>query len=153
MHMKYTHRFLVNAPLSSVSAFHQQSASLSAITPPPMKVKLLYAPEPLSKGGEMAFYLCLGPVRIKWIAFLEDNSEAGFTDRQLSGPFAEWVHRHEFVHLDEDKTEVIDRIKLQLKRHPLWGLVGLGFVLGLPAMFAYRGWKTRRLLERREGAA
>lgn len=150
--MRYTHRFTVKAPLSSVAAFHQEPDSLGAITPPPVRVKLLYAPEPLSRGGEMAFNLCLGPLRIKWVAYLEDSSQAGFTDRQLSGPFAEWVHRHSFVRLDAQRTEVIDQIHVRLKPHLLWGLVGSGFVLGLPVMFAYRGWKTRRLLERDKAA-
>jgi ligand-binding SRPBCC domain-containing protein len=117
-----------------------------------VRVELLQAPEPLSKGGEMVFNLWLGPVPIHWVASLEDSSEAGFTDRQTSGPFAEWVHRHSFVRIDEERTEVIDRIHVRLKAHLLWGLVGGGFVLGLPVMFAYRAWKTRRLLERDEAA-
>ncbi len=34
--MRYHHRFQVYAPLSSVAAFHQQHANMSAITPPPI---------------------------------------------------------------------------------------------------------------------
>ncbi|HRX05275.1 MAG TPA: hypothetical protein P5148_19150, partial [Anaerolineae bacterium] len=30
--------------------------------------------------------------------------------------------------------------------HPIWGPVGLGMMLNLPLLFAYRGWQTRRLL-------
>jgi ligand-binding SRPBCC domain-containing protein len=138
--------------LSKVIAFHQQPSSLGAITPPPVRVELLKAPEPLSKGGEMVFKLWLGPFPIPWVAMLEDSSEAGFSDRQMSGPFAEWVHRHSFVRIDEEKTEVIDQITLRLKAHLLWGPVGGAFVLGLPVMFAYRTWKTRRLLEGGEAA-
>lgn len=150
--MRYTHRFQVKAPLSRVAVFHQQPGSLGAITPPPVRVELRRAPKSLSEGGEMAFTLWLGPLPIHWTAMIEDVSNAGFTDHQVSGPFAEWVHRHSFVQVDENTTEVVDQINLHLKAHLLWGMVGLGFVLGLPVMFAYRAWKTRRLLERGEEA-
>ena len=147
--MRYVHRYRINASQASVAAFHQQPRSLGAITPPPVRVELKRAPETLSGGGEMAFTLWLGPLPIHWAARIEHVSEAGFTDRQVSGPFAEWVHRHTFVKLDEDTTEVADQITLQLKANLLWGFVGLGFVIGLPVLFAFRAWKTRHLLEKR----
>ncbi|MCU0487122.1 MAG: hypothetical protein MUC85_13540, partial [Anaerolineales bacterium] len=63
------------------------------------------------------------------------------------GPFAAWSHRHEFVAVDEHTTEVVDSIALNLRRHPIWWLVGASMRLGLPVLFAYRAWKTRRYLE------
>lgn len=96
----------------------------------------------------MDFTLNLGPLPIRWLAQIEQVSESGFTDRQLSGPFASWVHRHSFIHLDEQATEIVDEIHLALKPHLLWGAVGLAFASGLPVLFAFRGWKTRRLLEK-----
>lgn len=146
--MKYHHRFRVKAPLSSVAAFHQQQASLASITPPPIRVELHRIPEPFASGGVMDFTLWFGPLPIHWEASIEDVSEAGFTDRQLNGPFSKWIHRHSFVRLDDETTEVVDQVTLQLKPHLLWGAVGLGFMLGLPFLFAFRGWKTRRLLEK-----
>jgi ligand-binding SRPBCC domain-containing protein len=146
--MRTLHHFQVKAPLSRVAAFHQQPGSMAAITPPPIRVELHRTPDTLSGDGEMSFTLWFGPLPIHWTASIEEVSDAGFTDRQVSGPFAEWVHRHTFVRVDEDTTEVIDQITLRLKAHPVWGPVGLGFLLSLPLLFAYRGWKTRRLLER-----
>ena len=146
--MEYIHRFRVKAPLFHVVAFHGQSASMGAITPPPIRVELRRAPVTLSSGSEMDFTLWLGPLTIGWAALIEGMSESGFTDRQLSGPFSEWVHRHAFVRVDDQTTEVIDRISLRLKLHPWWGPVGLGFLLGLPVLFAYRSRATRRLLEK-----
>ena len=32
-----------------------------------------------------------------------------------------------------------------------WGLVGVLMWIGMPALFAYRGWKTRRMLEAGDG--
>ena len=144
--MNYLHRFQVKAPLSRVAAFHQQHTSMSAITPPPMRVE--YQRLPADFSGELEFTLWFGPLPIRWIARIEDVSASGFTDRQVSGPFAKWEHRHSFHSVDDQTTEVVDQISLQLKSHPVWGPVGLAFMLGLPFLFAYRGWKTRRLLEK-----
>lgn len=94
----------------------------------------------------MDFTLWLGPVPIRWLARIEDVSPTGFTDRQIRGPFQEWVHRHTFVSLDETATLVVDEIQLALHPHLWRALVGLGMWLSLPLLFAYRSWKTRRLI-------
>jgi len=145
--MKYHHRFQVRAPLARVSAFHSQASSMPAITPPPLSVHLHHAPKVLEEGNEMDFSLGVGPISIRWVALIEQVSPNGFTDRQLHGPFAEWVHRHSFNALDEWTTEVDDEIKLSPRSHPWWWLVGMGMWVGLPILFAYRASKTRRMLE------
>ena len=147
--MKYQHRFQVRAPMAVVADFHAQSASMGAITPPPIVVTVHRAPVRLADGDEMDFTLWLGPLPVHWIAQIEDAGPAGFTDRQVCGPFAKWIHCHRFVVVDESVTEVLDEIELNLRPHWVWGLVGLGMWLSLPLLFAYRSWKTRRLLEAR----
>jgi len=147
--MKYQHRFQVRAPMAAVADFHAQSASMGAITPPPIVVTVHRAPVRLADGDEMDFTLWLGPLPVHWIAQIEDAGPVGFTDRQVCGPFAKWIHCHRFVVVDESVTEVLDEIELNLRPHWVWGLVGLGMWLSLPLLFAYRGWKTRRLLKTR----
>jgi ligand-binding SRPBCC domain-containing protein len=145
--MKYRHRFLVNASLSAVTDFHAQSASMGAITPPPVVVRVHRAPARLNEGDEMDFTMWLGPLPVRWLARIEDVSPTGFSDRQLRGPFRLWVHRHAFLPVDEATTAVVDEIELKLRGHLWWGLIGLGMWLSLPLLFAYRGWKTRRLIK------
>jgi ligand-binding SRPBCC domain-containing protein len=87
-------------------------------------------------------------VPIDWLARIEDVNPTGFTDRQLRGPMKHWFHRHTFVTIDDESTEVVDEIDLSLRPHPVWWLIGAGFCLSLPLLFAYRAWKTRRLLEK-----
>ena len=119
---------------------------MAAITPPPVLVKVQHAPAVLADGEEMAFTMWLGPLPIQWLARIEAVSATGFTDRQLRGPFAEWIHRHTFVAVDEHITDVVDEISLRLRPHPVWWPVGLGMCLGLPILFAFRAWKTTRML-------
>ena len=146
--MKFHHRFRVNASLSEVASFHRLATSMSAITPPPMRVEVHQAPSELSDGDEMDFSLNFGLFRLRWLARIEDMSEAGFTDRQLHGPFQEWSHRHSFNQIEANVTEVDDQVLAQVKRPLVGRLLGWSMWLGMPFLFAYRGWKTRSLLER-----
>ena len=145
--MNYHHRFQVRAPLARVSDFHSQSASMPAITPPPLSVRLHHAPAVLMEGDKMDFSLGVGPISIRWVARIEDVSPNGFTDRQVRGPFANWVHRHSFNALDNQTTEVVDEITVRLRPEPWWWLVGMGMWVGLPILFAFRASKTRRMLQ------
>jgi len=120
---------------------------MGAITPPPVVVRIRRAPARLDDGDEMDFTMWLGPLPLNWLARIEDVSPNGFTDRQLRGPFREWIHRHTFTPVDETTTAVVDEIELELRAHLWWGVVGLGMWLSLPLLFAYRGWKTRRLIQ------
>ncbi|RPI85715.1 MAG: hypothetical protein EHM41_10250 [Chloroflexi bacterium] len=145
--MKFTHRFQVSASREEVAYFHRNASSLKAITPPPLRVQLLRAPAMLGEGNAMEFNLLAGPLPIYWLAHIKESSLAGFTDYQLRGPFKSWIHRHRFVQVDEQRTEVLDEVEAQLKPHIFWGSVGLVMWLSLPVLFAFRAWKTRRLLE------
>lgn len=116
--MKYHRRFQVHAPLARVNDFHSHAASMPAITPPPLRVRIIRAPDVLREGDEMDFTLGVGPISFRWVARIEEVSPNGFTDRQLGGPFAEWVHRHSFNAVDDQTTEVVDVITLRPRSHP-----------------------------------
>ena len=150
--MRYEHRFRVRAPLAAVADFHRCASSMPSITPPPIVVRVHRAPALLGEGDEMDFTMWAGPLPLRWLAHIEDVSERGFTDRLLQGPFADWRHRHSFEALANDLTEVVDRVEASSKKHVLWGPVGIAMWVGLPLLFAYRGWKTRKLLETGETA-
>ena len=145
--MNYQHRFRVNAPVQDVADFHGRSAAVAAITPPPILVQVHKAPEHLAEGDEMDFTLWLGPLPIHWVACFEDVTATSFVDRQIRGPMRSWRHQHRFVAIDELTTDVVDEVDLEIRPHPIWGPVGLGMSLNLPVLFAYRAWRTRRLLE------
>ena len=144
--MKYQHRFQVSAPLTVVADFHRRSVSMGAITPPPVVVQMHDAPGFLNEGDEMGFTMWLGPIPIYWRARIEQVTPAGFQDRQLRGPFRRWVHRHTFVPVNEQVTEVLDQVEAQLGTGWFQRLIGMGMWLNMPLLFAYRAWQTRRLL-------
>jgi ligand-binding SRPBCC domain-containing protein len=146
---RYRHQFRVVAPLAQVADFHASSSSMGAITPPPLVVRVHEAPARLESGSEMDFTIWMGPLPVRWLARIERSTSTGFVDRQVKGPFDHWLHRHTFVPIDQETTEVRDEVEVRIRKNLLWGPIGLGMWLTLPLLFAYRSWKTRRLLENR----
>jgi ligand-binding SRPBCC domain-containing protein len=138
---QYQHAFRVNAPLSAVADFHRSTAALRQLSPPPMIVQF-HDIEPMGEGSVSDFTLWLGPLPIRWVAVHSDVSDLhGFTDSQRSGPYTSWVHRHTFREIDANTTEVIDEVQAEqgnLLSRFMW--------FNLPILFAYRGWKTRRVV-------
>ena len=147
--MTYRHRFRVSAPLDRVLAFHRRAESLRAVTPPLAPMTFLEPlPPELGEGDEMVFRMWAGPIPVRWRARIERMGSDGFDDVQLEGPFARWRHRHRFEAAGPGATWVIDEIEASLATRPDRWLIGLGMWSSLPLLFGYRGWKTRRLLER-----
>lgn len=144
--MRFQHRFVVHAPLEDVRAFHTDTRSMAAITPPPIVVRVHEAPALLGEGDTMRFTLWLGPLPIRWAARFSDVGAEGFTDEQVAGPFALWKHRHAFVPLSGGRTEVRDVVVARLDRNPVNALVGLSMWLGMPVLFAFRARRTKALL-------
>lgn len=107
-----------------------------------------YAPDKLNENDRMEFTLWIGPLPLHWAAVIEQVNPQGFLDRQIRGPFQRWEHRHTFLPVAENVTEVRDEIQLQLRLHPVFSLIGFGMFISLPILFAYRAWKTRRLIEK-----
>ncbi len=146
--MRFRRRFEVAAPIAAVAEFHRSRASLEAITPPLVPLRVERAPERLAAGDEMVLRMWLGPVPVRWVARVEESGPGGFVDRQVEGPFRSWRHRHRFRELADGRTEVVDEIEAEIGGRLRDRLVAAGMWIGLPALFAFRGWKTRRLLER-----
>ncbi|MEX1018904.1 MAG: hypothetical protein WDZ49_04560 [Litorilinea sp.] len=145
--MKYAHRFTVNAPLARVAEFHHAASSMAAITPPPIVVQMHESPDQLFDGAEVGFTLWMLVLPIRWRARMENVGNTGFWDRQIRGPYGAWLHKHTFIPLDDNRTEVLDEIEAK-PGTGFWGrLLSLGMWANMPLLFAYRGWRTRRLLE------
>jgi ligand-binding SRPBCC domain-containing protein len=146
--MEHKSHFTVNAPIAAVREFHRSPASLRAITPPVIPMSSVQANDLLGEGAEMAFTLWMGPIPARWKARIEDDQPQGFVDRQISGPFASWVHRHTFNPVDDSNTRVDYHVTYQLKSNPFWWLLGSLMAIGLPLLFRYRAYKTKKILEK-----
>ena len=146
--MKFQHRFRVKAPLEKVVEFHRRPKGLKSLTPPPAFMKLENVPDPIRQGDSFTFRMWLGPIPVRWESKFPEFGEHGFIDIQGYGPFEIWEHRHEFVAINRNTTEIVDQIEARLSKNPWSRFVGLLIWLTLPSLFWYRQIQTRRILER-----
>lgn len=151
----YQQRFVVNAPLEVVWRIHDDPVTLKALTPPPLRVRILEKDDPLMVGSTLKFRMFLvGPLGVIWQAIYDEfvpyqvgMTQCGFVDRALKSPFYRWSHRHTFEALSPSESAITDSVTFELLPGPLGKLVN-GLV-GLPAvafLFAYRRFKTKRLI-------
>lgn len=145
--MNYRRSFTVDAPVSLVAEFHNDPNALKLLTPPPIVMQPRRV-EPLAEGSISEFVLWLGPIPVRWKAQHSLVGQNGFVDEQIEGPFNRWVHDHRYEALSPGQSQVTDDITAELSRQPLAWLLGAAMWLGLPGLFAYRAWRTRRELAR-----
>ena len=146
--MKFEHRFQVNASQQEVAEFHSHTTGFKALVPPFTPAVIHSAPDPLVEGSILDFTLWAGPIPIRWESVIQDVSVEGFTDIQGQyGPYRAWTHRHNFIRVEDNITEVYDHVEASFRPHLLWGPVALGMWISLPLLFAYRKMQTIRHLE------
>ena len=145
---RYTNRIRLKAPLNKVVEFHSDSRALKKLTPPPIIVTFNEI-QPLGEQSVTDFTMWFGPLPVRWVAVHSDvDTRQGFTDEQVRGPFSYWRHRHSFIVVDEQTTDVVDEIRAEIGKGLGFGLLSRFMWLTAPLLFAYRARVMRRELER-----
>ena len=137
---------LIDAPVDEVFRFHEREDALSLLTPPFPPVRAISRTGGILTGARVE--LRVGFTR--WVAVHTGyEKDRFFEDEQVQGPFAKWVHRHEFETVG-DQTRLTDRVYYELPGGALVnGMFGWAVSLGLRNMFAYRHRVTKKFCERR----
>ncbi|NOT33199.1 MAG: SRPBCC family protein [Candidatus Eisenbacteria bacterium] len=106
--------------VDEVFAFFADARNLERITPEFLRFRIV-TPQPISMGvgTEITYALSLHGFPMRWVSRI-DAWEPGrrFVDRQLSGPYARWVHEHTFEPVPGG-TRVADRVDYALPLDPL----------------------------------
>lgn len=141
---KFIKSVTIKAPVETVFGFHEREDALRLLSPafPPMRV--------IRKTGgietDSEVELKIGP--LQWTArHTAYEKNRLFVDEQIMGPFAAWIHRHEFESAGA-ATRLTDRIEYRLPGG-IWinRLFGWAVQLGLHRMFRERHNKTRHYCE------
>jgi ligand-binding SRPBCC domain-containing protein len=140
---------LIDAPVETVFGFHEREDALLLLSPPFPPLRVIRRTGNIDIGAQVE--LRIGP--FKWVALhtaYEKNRL--FVDEQIQGPFAKWVHRHEFEGVN-GKTRLTDRVEFRLPGGARVN-VALGWIvkLGLIQMFAHRHGVTQKICETNEMA-
>jgi ligand-binding SRPBCC domain-containing protein len=147
--MQFVRETRIAAPPAVVFAFHESPRVLERLTPPWERVELVEGGDSIRAGSRVVLRTWLGLLPIRWVAeHTEYDPPRGFADRQVSGPFASWYHRHRFLDDGAGGTLLRDEFEYE----PPLGWVGRA--LGGSALeeksrrlFEYRQEKTRRIVE------
>ena len=149
LRQRFAKETIINAPPEIVFEFHKSRDALTLLIPPWENMKVIESSGSLLPGSRVVLRGGLGPLPLQWIAIhTEFDPPHLFADRQESGPFAYWYHRHRFFEDGQGGTVLMDDVEYAL---PL-GLLGLwagGWFIRrkLDAMFVYRHETTRQLIE------
>ncbi len=138
----------MNADVHRTFAFFAHAANLAAITPDFLDFRILTPPPvDMREGAQIRYRLRLFGWPVTWLTGIEEwQPEQAFTDVQLEGPYARWVHRHRFTPRDGG-TLVEDRVEYALPVHPVSAPAHDLFVRPtIERIFGYRRQAIARLL-------
>ena len=143
---KFVKSVVIEAPVDTVFRFHEREDALSLLSPPFPPVRMLSRTGGIETGARVELRVGF----LTWIAAhtaFERNRL--FEDQQVQGPFARWVHRHEFEAAGPDRTRLTDRIEYELPGGALVNaLLGWTVTLGLHNMFRHRHRVTKTICEK-----
>lgn len=147
--LRFVKESRMNASPADVFAFHESSAALTQLIPPWESMRVAESAGSLQAGSRVVLRGRVGPVPVSWVAVHTEYAPPHlFADRQESGPFSYWVHRHHM--LDDGHGGAILRDEVDYL--PPLGLIGryMGDRLirkKLQRMFDYRHEATRDAVE------
>ena len=141
---KFKQSVLIDAPVDRVFSFHERPDALNLLSPAFPPVKMLSSTGGIKEGAIVE--LRIGP--IPWTAkHTGYQKNQLFVDEQIRGPFALWVHRHEF-RMEGSGTRLTDSIEFLLPGGRLVnGLFSWVMSLNLRLMFRHRHSVTKYFCE------
>ncbi len=136
----YMHTSRIDAPAERVYQWHTEPGALERLTPPWERVVVVDPGSGMREGSRVVLRVGQAPFAARWIAeYGEIVPGRSFTDTQIEGPFAHWVHRHSMEPTGEEASSLTDRVEYALPHHPLTDpIVGRGVRRRLERLFTYR---------------
>jgi len=137
----------IGRPLPEVFEFFSRAGNLERITPPWLSFSILGAePAEVASGTVIPYRLRLHGLPLVWVSQIEQFERGRvFVDRQLIGPYRQWIHRHEFE-ADGEHTVIRDEVGYELPLGRIGALAGLFVRRDVERIFAYRQQTIERLL-------
>ncbi len=136
----FTHRSRFPVPAEILAAWHEAPGAIDRLTPPWEHAEILEHSGHVRDGARARVRLKVGPVSLEWEMIHEQYVEGRqFQDRQVRGPFAEWIHTHRFLPDGPDASILEDHIRYRLPFGPLGKLLGGSLThKKLTRLFEYR---------------
>jgi ligand-binding SRPBCC domain-containing protein len=144
---RLTRTQLVPGPMSEVFGFFEDPKNLEAITPPWLHFRVQSSTTPAVRlGTEIEYRLTWRVFPMRWVSRISEYGQGRmFADEMLSGPYAQWYHRHYFSEVPRG-VRVVDVVEYRLPVGPLGRLVHSVTVRRqLEAIFDFRRQAIERI--------
>jgi hypothetical protein len=147
--MKFVRESRIAARPERVFAFHESPGAFQRLTPPWEHIVVESGGASIRPGCRVTLTTRLGPLRFRWVAeHTEYDPPRLFADRQLSGPFASWYHRHRMIDDGNGGTTLRDEVDYELPLGAIGRWIGSRYIRRkLNRMFDYRHEVTKRIVE------
>ncbi|HMA21348.1 MAG TPA: SRPBCC family protein [Gemmatimonadaceae bacterium] len=141
----------VPRPVEDVFPFFAAAENLGKITPPEMKFRIRTSlPIDMQTGALIEYRIGLYGIPMKWRTKITAwNPPHSFEDTQIAGPYAKWVHFHQFVE-DAEGTTIIDRVTYSLPFGRLGRIARPLVTKQLKRIFDYREDVLTRIFTRQD---
>lgn len=116
-----TRKLTLDLPRRRVFDFFADAGNLERITPPELNFHILTGqPIDVKKGTLIDYQLKLRGIPLNWKTVISVwKPPFEFVDEALKSPYKQWIHRHTFTELEENKTLVEDEVRYRLPLEPL----------------------------------
>jgi len=143
-----TRSLTLDLPRERIFDFFADAGNLERITPPELKFHIT-TPQPIRmhEGALIDYTLRMRGFPVKWrteISVWRPPFE--FIDRQLRGPYSQWIHHHTFTELGPSKTQIDDEVKYRLPFAPLGNIAHFLVRRELDYIFDFRQTAVSQLL-------
>ena len=141
---------IIPVPVKELFAWHNRPLVFERLTPPWEKIRVVEKQGGVENGSRLVLEIRQGPFRRRWVAVHRDFVEGRqFCDEQVQGPFAQWVHTHQFFPEGENASLLKDHIEYRAPLGYLGQWVAGGFILKkLNHLFSFRHARTHNDLKR-----
>ena len=127
--------------------FFADAANLARLTPPEVGFRILTPlPIAMAAGALIDYEIRLRGLPMQWRTEITAwNPPIEFSDVQLRGPYAEWIHEHRFIELSPRSTLVEDHVTYRLPLGWLGAMAGPLVRHQLRRIFTFRREVIARL--------
>jgi ligand-binding SRPBCC domain-containing protein len=119
-----TRELTLDLPRQTVFDFFADAGNLERITPPELNFHVnTKQPIDIKEGTLIGYQLKLRGFPVKWQTIISEwNPPHSFVDEALKSPYRQWIHRHTFTELAENRTLIEDQVKYRLPLAPFGDL-------------------------------
>jgi hypothetical protein len=130
----------IDLPVSADAAYdwHTRPGALQRLMPPWDTVRVLEQTGDVQQ-GRVVLEVPIGPIHQRWVSQHQHGTPGReFIDRQVEGPFQEWVHSHRFDARGPSASRMVDRVEYDLPFGPAGALAAGSVEARLRRTFTYR---------------